>query len=294
MNNCADLKPYEQEIFEVFTERRPRAYRLADLRAIFESKHATWSLPASIGFRPFFDFLLESNRLREAVLRPERNEYRSVKRYTWEGCTPLEVATTLKEKAYLSHGTAMFLHGLTEQIPRTIYVNREQSAKPASRGPLLQASLDRAFRSKQRTSRYIFVLDDHRYVLLSGKQTNDYGVLDVSGPSGEPLRLTSIARTLVDIAVRPAYAGGIVEVLGAYSAARDLVDAESVLEALKRIDHFYPYHQAIGFLMDRAGFSATALKVMRTPGLNHDFYLTHGMSNPEFDRSWRVFHPQGF
>src|SRR5882672_4945604 len=47
-----------------------------------------------------------------------------------------------------------------------------------------------------------------RIVLLSGKHTGRLGVTKTLGPQGEQLELTDLERTLIDIAVRPTYAGG--------------------------------------------------------------------------------------
>ena len=272
---------------------RPRAFRLADLKRLFREHKAEVRGFSKQAFDQFLEELLETGDLREAILRPQQAGYKDIPRYVWRGCTPLEIASTLKGRSYLSHGTAMFLHGLTEQLPRTYYVNREQSAKPSPAGPLRQANIDRAFRSRQRTSNYIFTYERNRYTLLAGKHTDDYGVIETTGPAGEPQRVTDPARTLVDIAVRPVYAGGVVEVLHAYRAARESVTIQGILDTLDAVDHMYPYHQAIGFYMQRADYPKRDLDRLRERGVEHDFYLTHKMPEPAFDESWRVFHPEG-
>jgi hypothetical protein len=66
------------------------------------------------------------------------------------------------------------------------------------------------------------------------------------------------------------------------------------LATLRTLDYVYPYHQSIGFLMERAGFGATKLKRLRELGSEFDFYLGYGLKDPVLDSSWRVFHPDGF
>jgi len=185
------------------------------------------------------------------------------------------------------------LWGLTEQIYKTIYVNQEQSAKPRPTARLLQQSLDRAFRSQQRASRYAFSYGESKFVLLSGKQTERLEVTSLKGEYGEPLSVTKIERTLIDAVVRPSYAGGISQVLDAYRAARDKLSASVLIATLKKLDYVYPYHQSIGFLMERAGYEPKQYERMRALGLDFDFYLVHGMREPAYDSKWRLHFPKG-
>ena len=48
------------------------------------------------------------------------------------------------------------------------------------------------------------------------------------------------------------------EVLEAHRAARD-----ELMATLKKLGHLYPYHQAIGFYLERAGFDGEALDLVR-------------------------------
>ena len=43
-----------------------------------------------------------------------------------------QILVNLRPKCYFTHYTAMYFHELTEQIPKVIYVNVEQTPKPKS------------------------------------------------------------------------------------------------------------------------------------------------------------------
>jgi predicted transcriptional regulator of viral defense system len=204
-----------------------------------------------------------------------------------------ELALSLRPGAYLSHASAVFLHGLSDQLPKTIYVNKEQSPKPHPSSELTQEGIDRAFRSTQRASRYVLTYEGYRFVLLSGKWTNRLEVSEIAGPQGERVAATKLERTLIDIAVRPAYAGGVFEVAKAYRAARERASVGTVIATLKSLDYVYPYHQAIGFYMERAGYEGAKLDRLRALGVNFDFYLGHRMGPTSFSREWRVHYPEG-
>ena len=62
---------------------------------------------------------------------------------------------------------------------------------------------------------------------------------------------------------------------------------------LKKLGHLYPYHQAIGFYLERGGFDGEALDLARAPGLEFDFYLAHGMSRHCLRQGVALHHPRG-
>lgn len=219
--------------------------------------------------------------------------YRSFRRLVTSRATALEVALSLRSGSYLSHATAVFIHGLTNEIPRTIYANKEQSEKPRPAGELTQASIDRAFANEARTSNYIFEFEGTRIVLLSGKNTGRLEVSDIPNEAGPAIPATKLERTLIDIAVRPAYAGGAFQVLEAYRGARERASVSTLVATLKKLDYVYPYHQSIGFYMQAAGYSKAQLERLKSFGLNFNFYLTYRSRDAQYDPEWRVYHPEG-
>jgi predicted transcriptional regulator of viral defense system len=212
-------------------------------------------------------------------------------RFIWKSASDYEVALSLKRGAYLSHATAMFIHHLTDQIPFRMYVNSEQSPKPSS-GTLTQQGIDNAFARKQRESTFIFKFDGREALLLWGKHTGRLEVTEIQYQGGT-ISVTKLERTLIDIAVRPLYAGGVFQVLEAYRRAKDQVSTGVLVATLKKLAYVYPYHQAIGFYMQRAGYSDSQYGRLRALGLNYDFYLTYDLREKEYDSEWRLFFPKG-
>jgi hypothetical protein len=280
------------DIVRTLQEANQRVFRLSDIAFLLSKHRAFWRLAQSTTTQKLADFLVERSELQIVELHPLNLAGHEITRYVRGTASQYEIALSIRPGSYLCQGTAVFLHGLTDQLPKAIYVNREQSPKP--KGTMLsQASIDRAFSNKQRQSTYIFTYADWRIVVLSGKNTNNLEVDTITDPQGGQVRVTNIERTLIDIAVRPVYAGGVFEVLQAYRAANERMSINVLVATLKKLDYMYPYHQAIGFYMSRAGYEEKRTEKLKKLGLRWDFYLTHNMKDREYDSTWRLFYPKG-
>ena len=297
------LQLARNEILENLNQNPVRVHKPRELERILAENREQWRLAKSMPFGEFLKYLLKSKKLRRLEFPfPHRNEVR----YTW-GTVPLEaVLITLKPGCHFSHFTAVQLHELTEQDPRTIYLNHEQSPKPSAALGLAQERIDLAFKRKPRMTSNIASVKgakrkDVRVCLLNGKHTGYVGVEErkirgIDKDESISLRLTDIERTLIDIAVRPFYAGGAAEVLKAYERAAARVSINRLAATLRKLNYVYPYHQAVGFYLEAAGaYDEKSLAFFHGKfEYEFDFYLTYGMEKTEYASRWRIHVPKGF
>jgi len=263
-----------------------------DISRILDQNREFWRLQRSLTTPRFIELLTENTNLKSHELAFARKKYW---RFTWGDVSVYKLALGLERNTYFTHYTALYWHNLTDQIPKTIYVNYEQPKKRYVSNTLLQTNIDRAFRNSQRESKNIASIGDYKICILNGKFTNRLGVIDMVTPENENIELTDIERTLVDIVVRPTYSGGIHEVLNAYRKAEKRVSVNKLSAMLQKLNYIYPYYQAIGFFLQRAGvYRESQVQLLKNFDFKYDFYITHKMGDTEYSKEWRLYYPKGF
>ena len=125
------------------------------------------------------------------------------------GATPVhefEIAMALADPAAISHWSALHYHGLTEQVPRKVFVlTTTESSLPRKRGT----------HAKQIRDGYL--IGDTAYQFVQVKPERFFGTEKVW--IGEArIAVTDTERTLLDGLSRPEYCGDFAEVLHAFEA----------------------------------------------------------------------------
>ncbi len=291
----------KQDIVQAFSEG-PKVLHERDVTALFDEKRAFWRLAKSMSTTAFLTTMRQRTQL-----KPIRFAFpqREVSGYTWGSVPLMETLLGLVAHSYYSHYTALRIHGLTEQVPKTLYLSHERRGTQTSKGAesavhFDQSAIDSAFAREPRASKNELELPDEgvRVVLLQGAQQDELGVVNgevnLGGDAPLKLRYTNLERTLIDSVVRPFYCGGVPEVAKAFQNARNTLSTNTMAAMLRKMAFGYPYHQAIGFYLERSGYKESAIKLFEKLPMERDFYLTHAMGSTSFNKRWRLYVPKGF
>lgn len=287
------------DIVAHFDGLQQRVLREGDLSSILDEQRGFWRLTKSTTVASFISDLRHKSKLREVSFPFPQGAARG---WTWGDVPLLEVLQHLVRHSHYSHYTAVRVHGLTEQLPKTVYLTQE---RPNSRStsppdePYSQQAIDRAFQRPPRISANEIVKDGTRFMLLFGADHGAIGVttqrINWGGERDLELKVTSLERTLIDISVRPFYAGGVAEVAKAFENAKERgVSINKLSAMLQQMAFGYPYYQAIGYYLERSGYRPAQVKLLRRFPKVRDFYLTHHMSATDYVKEWRLFVPKGF
>lgn len=262
-----------------------------DVSKLLDQHRETWNLPRGMTGPMFAKRLVGAKILREHIFPfPMRKE----KRFAKVKIPMLEVLQSVKANSYFTHAFAMQAHQISQSEICDIYLNFEQPAHERNGLPE-QKSIDIAFRSKPRNTQNIIEHESHKIVMLNGMFTGLLGVetrdVKLAHVEAATVRVTDLERTLIDIVVRPHYAGGIEDVLSAFALARGRIDIEKLAAYLTTLNYVYPYHQALGWYLSRTGFSDSQLASFRVRPRDRYFYLAHQMKDSILDEHWNIFVP---
>lgn len=290
MSKLTRFKKSKKKILSVFHEAGKKAFSDQFITDLFEEKREEWNLPLRMNAEKFKQELIN-----EAGFQIHELGFPDGKKriFSLGDASIYEVAVALNHKAYLSHYSAISLLNLTEQIPKQIYITIEQSKKLVSNSILVQSAMDQAFRKPQRISVSEANFNGYTLRILKGKNTNNLGV----NTFDRNIKATNIERTLIDAVVRPDYSGGVNEILKAYINAGSAykVSVNKIIMYLNKLNYVYPYHQAIGFYMERSGvFKENQINMIKKIPRHFRFYLAYDMTEMDFSKDWNLYFPKGF
>ncbi|MEQ8192212.1 MAG: hypothetical protein ABRQ39_29880 [Candidatus Eremiobacterota bacterium] len=279
-----------KDIINFFNEKKIKVFSFNELRDILYENIVKWKLSKSTTLKNFIEFLMGEGILKLIVIDLPKLK---MKRYTYGEPSIYEIAFSINKQAYFSHYTALFLHNLTNNIPKNVYINYEQAKKMSDRGELTQENINKAFSRPMRITNQIAAVGNQKVYLLNGKNVGRLGVEEYK-LDDNLFPVTGIERTLIDITIRPNYAGGVQEVFNAYLAAKGKVSVNRLVSILNKMDYIYPYYQAIGFYLEKAGYKDNILKLLERFEMKYNFYLTYEVKETEYSSRWKLYYPRGF
>lgn len=284
MNN---FQKHIQKIDMLVDDRQYKILNNKEFEELISLINSLWGLK-SYSRNKVKDFLFANNYVYRDSLEGDTNSGVFVFRNT--NYDDLDIASTRSRMSYFSHYTALFIHNLTIQIPKQIYLTLERPTyKAAKYNKILQSSIDSVFSNPPRVTTNKRVYKRFTVNFLNGQSQHNLGIL----PFRDVYTVSDIERTLIDISVRPFYSGGVTQVLEAFKKAKNNVDIDKLFDYYSKMHFSYPYHQIIGFYLEKAGYKKSDyIRFIQLP-MNLDFYLTYNMINKDYSKKWKLFIPKG-
>jgi len=150
-----------------------------------------------------------------------------------------EIAMALADPGAISHWSAMHHHGLTDQVPRRVFVLTTTGASvPRARGGKAQRNVDG------------YPVGETVYRFVQVKPERFFGTESVWVGEAR-VTITDLERTLLDGLSMPQHCGDFAEVLHAFREARDRLDVERISGYAQRLDAATA--KRLGWVLERQG-----------------------------------------
>lgn len=211
---------------------------------------------------------------------------------------PYAVAKAMFPDGYFCNLSSIYYHSLTNQVPSSIYICHETiSAIPKRYNSNINNSAIRsAFIKPHRYTNHVFELNQHEIIVVDRARHSGHGVINAHALAVLPehSRITCIERALIDAVVSPHYNGGIVSVYAYFKSAHQRINLTKLIEIYRQLEFIYPYSQAIGFFLEKAGMSKQASTFHKEFPPTYTFFIDHdAKSSWHYDEKWKLYYPVG-
>jgi predicted transcriptional regulator of viral defense system len=186
-----------------------------------------------------------------------------------------EIAMALINPAAISHWSALHHHGLTEQVPRKVFVLTAATASIPRRRGNKTPSPNGGYRVGETVYRFIQV----RPARFFGTEKVWVGDARVT--------ITDAERTLLDGLSMPQYCGDFAEVLHAFDARGRDLDAERIVDYALRLGDATA--KRLGWVLERQGVDPGRLKrLAQVPIKGYRKLDPTGAPKGPVDRKWMI------
>ncbi len=191
---------------------------------------------------------------------------------TVPGVTPVhefEIAMALVTPAAISHWSALHHHGLTEQIPRKVFVlTTTEASVPGTR------------------TRDNYQIGDTTYQFIQIKPERFFGIEKV-WVSDTRVSITDLERTLIDGLTLPQYCGDFAEVLHAFEVSRERFNLERIMDYALKMDAATA--KRLGWVLERLGIKRDRLEhLAQVPIKGYRTLDSSGLRSGPYNRYWMI------
>lgn len=186
-----------------------------------------------------------------------------------------EIAMSLVNPAAISHWSALHHHGLTEQIPRTVFVTTTT-----------EASVPRKRNLNAGVSAQGYSVGDTLYRFIQVRPKRFFGVESIwVGDSG--IRITNLERTLLDGLNMPRYCGDFGEALHAFDTGFERVNMERITDYAFRLGTAAT--KRLGWTLELHGVEHPVIDSLSSvPSMSHNKLDPSGPDGGTYNRRWML------
>lgn len=237
-------------------------------------------IPQTISFTKIYDFFVELG-LKTYVLLINDS---TIERYSMhDDIKSYQFAISIKPKSFFSMTTSLFLQGYIEPN-NFIFVSYELLPKHIEHEELTQTAIDEAYKKPYRITHNYGQFEKDNIVLLSPKNTNQYGVIEFNG-----YKMSSINRCFVEMTVNVQYFKSSLHIIEIFKPLKNVLNINQILLIIEKFDFIYPYYQLFGYFLEQIGFIKNELSFFKQKVGKLKFYTDKQQETYFYNKYWQVY-----
>lgn len=185
-----------------------------------------------------------------------------------------EIAMALVQPAAVSHWSAMSHHGLTDQVPRRVFVLTTARSVPRARG------------KKTLRDESGYLVGGTVYQFVQVKPERFFGIEQV-WVNESRIAITDPERTLLDGLMAPQYCGDFAEVLHAFELRAPKLDVERIIGYALKLDAATA--KRLGWILEQQGIAAERLApLQQLPIKGYRVLDSSGPRRGPYEARWMI------
>jgi predicted transcriptional regulator of viral defense system len=199
----------------------------------------------------------------------------------------LEVIGEVNPYAALSHFSALDFHGLTLQLPTSLYATHP-SQLLGNELPIGTTQDDwdiNEFIPGNGTPSTVLGSP----IKWKAQSSHDFFGHVIRSPYGYPIRVTDVDRTLIDAIDTPAWCGGILNVMESWKSARERINVVRLIDYVDRLGRAL-LRQRVGYLLETLGLSHPTLNIWKQASVRGGSMKLDGSMpySPIYSAEWNL------
>lgn len=193
------------------------------------------------------------------------------------GISPLhefQVAMALVQPAAISHWSALSYHGMTEQIPKHVFVLTTASSFPRLR------------RAKTENPGPGYMVGEISYQFIKIKSEHFFGIEKV-WINDSIVNITDVERTFLDCLMFPKYCGGFSEILYVFEQHSSKLNLKKIISYALKLDG--ATIKRLGWILENQGVALSRLTVLqKAPIKGYRLLDSTSPSRGNFNSRWMI------
>ncbi|MCP4134737.1 MAG: hypothetical protein GY754_27430 [bacterium] len=207
-----------------------------------------------------------------------------------------DIALSLKKKSFLTGYLVFAFLGWTEYIPTIIHVNWKRNLFKKTNSPIVNDVLQKVAFKPKKASRLRFKYNDYEIMILNGQVIKKYKqqhfrLLSEIAELPDYTETYVEERLIIESLINYHYFGGADIVWDAGIDQFLNLDLDLMYKIYKELDLIYPYANAIGYWMEKAGVSQKYLrKWEKMIDYNMQFHMFMGDGERRvWNKKWNLY-----